>query len=189
MRPVWQLAVGGGSWWDQLSAPRTLGLMLWIGLALITLSLLILMRTRWGQTKPLSKCIVLSLFAHILFLGYASGTRLVFDCPRVPREEVLKLSLLVPGDEPLPDPPETSETWKEPWAASSEDMPVPSPIRQAPDPLAWDPSTEAEAPEVSVQPDAHAPSESEPVRETAPLPKPLLPKAPQPAPSELAMRG
>ena len=34
-----------------------------------------------------------------------------------------------------------------------------------------------------------SPSESEPVRETAPLPKPLLPKAPQPAPSELAMEA
>ena len=59
--------------------------MLWIGLLPITFSLLILMRTRWGQTKPLSKCIVLSLFAHILFLGYGSGTKLVFDCPSVPR--------------------------------------------------------------------------------------------------------
>ena len=108
--------------------------------------------------------------------------------PQRPREEVLNLSLLAPGDEPLPHPPETSDTWKEPWAASSEDMPVPLPsVRLL---IRWPGSAaEAEAPEVSVQPDAHSPSESEPVRETPLLPKPLLPKAPQPAPSELAMEA
>lgn len=189
MRPVWLIAWSGGAWWDQWSSPRTLGLMLWIGLALITFSLLVLMGTRWGQTKPLSKCIVLSLFAHVLFLGYASGTKLVFDCPNMPRDEVLRLSLLAPGDEVFPDPQEGARHWKEPWAAATADVVAPSPERQASDPIDWDAVAQSAAPVVNVRPDAHAPMSEEPVRETAPLPSPPVPRGHGPAQSELTLEN
>ena len=45
------------------------GLGLWLGLAVLTLALLILTRTRWGQAKPLGKCVALSIFAHVLLGG------------------------------------------------------------------------------------------------------------------------
>jgi hypothetical protein len=61
--------------------PRTLGYLLWAGLGAMTLTLLILMRTRWGQAKPISKCIALSVFAHVLLGGYAYGTRLILQVP------------------------------------------------------------------------------------------------------------
>lgn len=50
--------------------------ILWGGLAFITLSLLILMQTRWGQARPVSKCVVLSIFAHLLLMTYAQITDL-----------------------------------------------------------------------------------------------------------------
>ncbi|WDI42316.1 prenyltransferase/squalene oxidase repeat-containing protein [Bremerella sp. P1] len=50
--------------------------VLWGGLAFITLSLLILMQTRWGQARPVSKCVVLSIFAHLLLMTYAQVTQL-----------------------------------------------------------------------------------------------------------------
>lgn len=50
--------------------------VLWGGLAFITLSLLILMQTRWGQARPVSKCVVLSIFAHLLLMTYAQVTSL-----------------------------------------------------------------------------------------------------------------
>ncbi|RCS44620.1 hypothetical protein DTL42_16995 [Bremerella cremea] len=50
--------------------------ILWGGLALITLSLLILMQTRWGQARPVSKCVILSIFAHLLLMTYAQVTSL-----------------------------------------------------------------------------------------------------------------
>ncbi|MBP90277.1 MAG: hypothetical protein CMJ64_26820 [Planctomycetaceae bacterium] len=62
-------------------ASRILAAAIWTGLGVLTISLLILMRTRWGQAKPISKCIALSVFAHILFLTYAYTTRLIFDSP------------------------------------------------------------------------------------------------------------
>ena len=54
--------------------------ILWGGLALITLSLLVLMQTRWGQARPVSKCVVLSVFAHLLLMTYAQVTSL-FEPP------------------------------------------------------------------------------------------------------------
>ena len=73
--------------WQFLASPRTLWAVIWIGLALLTLALLVLMRTRWGQARPLSKCVVLSLFAHLLLIGYASMTNLFFEGPPTGSEE------------------------------------------------------------------------------------------------------
>jgi len=85
----------GDGW---LSA-RTLGLSLWGGLAILTLALLILTRTRWGHAQPLSKCVVLSVFAHVLFMGYAYGTKLIFDVPPQAMEEVVQLAVIAADHE------------------------------------------------------------------------------------------
>jgi hypothetical protein len=45
----------------------------WAGLVVLTLLLLALMSTRWGQSQPLGKCAFLSLLAHLL-LGIYSTT-------------------------------------------------------------------------------------------------------------------
>src|SRR5262245_13148316 len=51
--------------------------IVWSGLIVITISLLILMRTRWGQSNPLRKCVVLSLVAHLLLGIYTTTVRIV----------------------------------------------------------------------------------------------------------------
>jgi len=63
------------------SSGRVLGIILWIGFAILSVAFLILMRTRWGQVKPLSKCVVLSIFVHLLLCMYAYSTRLFQDAP------------------------------------------------------------------------------------------------------------
>jgi hypothetical protein len=98
-------------WW--LSA-RTLGIALWAGLAVLTLSLLVLMRTRWGQAQPLSKCVVLSMFAHVLFGAYAYGTRLVFDYPTAAEGEAINLSIVGLADDSL-EHAEHSNQMTMPW--------------------------------------------------------------------------
>ncbi len=50
---------------------------LWIGLAVLTLGLLILASTRWGQSRPLRKCAVLSLLAHILLACFLTTVHIV----------------------------------------------------------------------------------------------------------------
>ncbi len=51
--------------------------VVWAGLALLTVSLLVLMQTRWGRSRPLRKCVVLSVLAHLLLLGYAATIKIV----------------------------------------------------------------------------------------------------------------
>ncbi len=88
----------------------------WVGLAVLTVALLILMGTRWGQAKPLSKCIALSVFAHILFITYAYGTKLILDHPGKRPETVIRLaSIAVEGadDPPEPERPQDREPWSE----------------------------------------------------------------------------
>ena len=50
--------------WSMVSGMELLMGLLWLGLAAFTLSLVVLIWTRWGQYQPLRKCLVLSLLAH-----------------------------------------------------------------------------------------------------------------------------
>ncbi len=72
---------------------RAIGVALWVGLAVLTVTLLILMRTRFGQAKPVSKCVALSVFAHLLLFGHMYATHLVFDAPRGKQESVVQISV------------------------------------------------------------------------------------------------
>ena len=78
----------------EILSPRNMGIVLWVGLALLTISLVVVSRTRWGQAKPLSKCVALSLYAHVLFMGYAYGTTLIFDQPEVSRASSIRVAVL-----------------------------------------------------------------------------------------------
>jgi len=46
--------------------------LVWLGVGVIFASLIVLMRTSWGQQQPLRKCIVLSFMAHLLIVAYAT---------------------------------------------------------------------------------------------------------------------
>ncbi len=51
--------------------------MVWAGLVALTGSLLVLVRSAWGQAEPLRKCIVLSLVAHCLIAIYATTVNII----------------------------------------------------------------------------------------------------------------
>ena len=63
--------------WTYVWSGRTFAIVLGIGFAVLAITLLVLSRTRWGQTKPITKCIVLSVLAHVWLIMYASGNRIV----------------------------------------------------------------------------------------------------------------
>ncbi len=89
---AWLLATGSTG-----SVPmgnQVLGVAMWVGVAIITLALLILMRTRWGQVQPLSKCVVLSVFAHLLLVLFAYGTRLLDVEPSVGGDDAIQLAFV-----------------------------------------------------------------------------------------------
>lgn len=67
--------------------------LLWFGLAALTVALLVLMRTRWGQSRPLRKCLVLSVLAHMLLAGYATTVNIVASSPLQAKEPVIEVSV------------------------------------------------------------------------------------------------
>lgn len=46
---------------------------LWVAIALLTATLSVMTWTQWGQARPLRKCILLSVLAHLLLAGYAAS--------------------------------------------------------------------------------------------------------------------
>jgi hypothetical protein len=102
---VWGLGYLGAAVMDYLV------IMQWVGLGALTLTLLILMGTRWGQAKPLSKCIGLSVFAHILLITYAYGTKLILDQPGKP-DSFIKLAVLTDEGQ---DGLESKKAQRQPW--------------------------------------------------------------------------
>ncbi len=92
-----------------------------VGAAALGLALLVLMRTRWGQAKPLSVCMVLSILAHLLLMVYAYCFQTFVAVPQTGREQIVQVNLLadfedpplpdeLPPDEPTPDDPLSDDT-------------------------------------------------------------------------------
>lgn len=67
--------------WDFIrqlwSNPQLPWMILWVGLLVLIVGLIVLMRTHWGQSKPLRKCAVLSLFVHLLLAAFATTVEIV----------------------------------------------------------------------------------------------------------------
>ena len=77
-----------------LTSSRSLWIVLWSGLALLTVALLIVTRTKWGQARPMSKCVVLSVFAHLLLIGYAYKTELFAVYPTKAASDSIRVTLI-----------------------------------------------------------------------------------------------
>ena len=105
--------------------------LLWLGLAVLTVTLLILTRTHWGQSRPLRKCIVLSLLAHLLLAGYATTVQIVAAQPQAD-EPVIRVSFVDSRSQrpPLVQNPAVEENLEEkPWEEFPQQaVPQPEPI-------------------------------------------------------------
>lgn len=69
---------------DYLQSCLTSGnlqIVLLIGSGVLAIGLLILALTRWGHSRPVWKCVILSVIAHILLIAYAWGTHLIAPAP------------------------------------------------------------------------------------------------------------
>jgi hypothetical protein len=60
---------------ESLTVGRVLEIALWVGLAVVSIALLVLLGTSWGHSKPLQKCTILSLLVHVLLAFYAMTVR------------------------------------------------------------------------------------------------------------------
>jgi len=91
--------------------------ILGIGLALLSITLLVVMRTRWGQAKPLSKCVALSVLAHVLLIGYAHTTNLLVQPMVMVTEEPHQVTFIT-IDQPSNETP--AQQQDKPWEGNQQ---------------------------------------------------------------------
>ncbi|MBX7075334.1 MAG: hypothetical protein K1X71_19505, partial [Pirellulales bacterium] len=144
------------NWQHDAGGPQWMWWALWIGLALLTISLLVLMKTRWGQTQPLGKCLALSLLAHLLLAGYATSVQIVNTTFRGGADHVVRVSEVAGVDNALPevqDVADSEPTAAKPWdlAASAAELP------ELPEPEPRDEPLPANEPLADVPPDPAPP--------------------------------
>lgn len=186
-----------------LSHLQPLDWVLWIGLMGLTVALGVLAWTRWGQSKPLQKCFVLSLLAHLLIATYATSVKIVTSGPP-PKEKVFQLAVVDTGE---PDSVAESGATRSQSAASQQpwnaldtgelpetkvDAPAPSEVEAQSEPVAAPieigPSTTT--PQPAAEPSAPLPVAKPQVDSVAPTaPANETPAAPSAAPATIELGG
>ncbi|HWB08729.1 MAG TPA: hypothetical protein VG826_05880 [Pirellulales bacterium] len=155
-------------WLDYLTGPQLLLGIVWLGMVCVTLTLLLMMVTRWGQSQPLKKCVILSLLTHALLATYATTVEIVGASPREP---FVRASIVVT------DPSAGKESTDEPGANSAKPWDT---FAAAPPPQE---RTELERPETTST--AQPLDEEQPVSAVLPTELPAMPATelmpPQPA--------
>lgn len=108
---------------SSITAERSLSVVLATGLVGIFLLLTVLVWTRFGQAKPVAKCVVLSLLAHVLLLVYAYSTHVLYGPPGRWTGQVVKVRLRDASDayESGLLAGETEKSWQQPGL---EDVPL-----------------------------------------------------------------
>ncbi|MCA9132565.1 MAG: hypothetical protein KDA45_05410 [Planctomycetales bacterium] len=88
--------------WAYVTHTRSWAIVIGVGFALLAITLFLLSRTRWGQAKPLTKCVALSVLAHVWLLLYALGNRTILP-QGDPRGQEQNVAVSLEGL-PLPQP-------------------------------------------------------------------------------------
>jgi hypothetical protein len=134
--------------WEFLTGIDLVMGLLWIGLAAFSFALIVLIWTRWGQYRPLRKCLLLSLLAHLLLAGYATTVEIVALAPA--DGPVLHVAYIdgpvgpgigpgEPGIPPMPSEPERVQAAAPPPADPRDASPKPADARGASSQLAKGP--------------------------------------------------
>jgi hypothetical protein len=169
-------------------------LALWCALLVMSVALVVLMRSRWGQGRPLQKCAVLSLLVHLVFAclamtvrvvvgdgsGHGSGppirVRIVDDTSEALLAEVSALPVepaLLPPElyQPPPQPPAPDKT---PLTSADEpsepSQPPPAPVLAEAAPAA----APGHASPDELPTDGHSPTVDEPPASKNPAPGPAV---------------
>ncbi len=79
--------------WTRLCGLDRTSLLLLAGAIAFTIALIVLIRTRWGHSRSLEKCVLFSILAHLLLTGYAATVRFVMYQP-VAKEQFVRVALV-----------------------------------------------------------------------------------------------
>ncbi len=148
----------------------------WVGLVLLTVALLLLVRTRWGQSQPLGKCIVLSLLAHLLLAIYISTVNIVTSSVGTPEAQGIQVALVENATE---DGEEAERAEPAPWESFA-DPSLEQTLEALPDTSGFEPS---EASDELAEPQRMTPVERP--TETLPMTPVKLPAAKEEGPPRI----
>src|SRR5271157_4843559 len=79
--------------WTCLCSLDRFMLFLLIGAIAFSIALVVLLWTRWGHSRSLEKCVLLSFLAHALLTGYAATVQIASYRP-APREQFIRIALI-----------------------------------------------------------------------------------------------
>ena len=68
-------------------------LFLLVGAIAFSITLVVFLWTRWGHSRSLEKCVLLSFLAHALLTGYAATVQIV-SYRAAPREQFVRIALV-----------------------------------------------------------------------------------------------
>jgi hypothetical protein len=118
------LDVAEGPW----ASTQVLLAALSAGLGVLTITLIVMMYSRWGQMHALRKCLILSLLAHLLLAISAATIRIQQYTP--PRPEVIEVAISDAGLQPKPLSPDAGQRKGmasaepvKPWEPSPQQVP------------------------------------------------------------------
>jgi squalene-hopene cyclase-like protein len=146
-----------------ITAGRPLNVILAVGLIGLFILLSVLAWTRLGQARPIAKCVVLSLLAHLLLLIYAYSTHILYGPPGRWTGQTVTIRLRDAADDVEAAP--VASASPQPWQQAGEStapLLLPSPER---------PDKKAE-PEESSPPLIASAAEEKPVEPAASPPEP-----------------
>ena len=176
-------------------------LTLWSVLAAMTLVLVLLLRTRWSNARPMRKCAILSLWVHVLLAVAATTVRVISGAPDSGNDVPIRVSIMpvLPSTDEEPIEDQITPEWEQPKQIAMvppEPAPVSppeqSPLPDGPDSAAIEqvtkaPPTKEPAPPLEAPTLLAAPSPAESTEQEQPdEPTETLTENSSPTPTELA---
>jgi hypothetical protein len=122
--------------WIDWIQERALAIVLLAGALAVAVILLVTLVTRWGQSRAMTNCVIISVIAHLLLVFVAYGTQLLQPQPLPPGHGgEMKLSLVEEGTVKSGSAhPSDAQPWEATEVASVIEPPLPTPELQAPEP-------------------------------------------------------
>jgi len=154
--------------------------LLWlVVVTILVAALVVLALSRWGRSKPVRICAVLSLLMHVLLAGYAATIQ-ILAAPLAPAgPEGIEIALIDEGDKL-----ETAGAEPQPWDQPTAEARLPESVAELPKALA-EPDNELARVESAVSTATAPPLLAMP--QASPAPQPATPNASEPEPPSLPL--
>jgi len=80
--------------------------LLWFVMALVSIASILVVRSQWGRKRPMQRCVLLSLVAHMVLIAIAATVRFVSWPPGAGEEEPVRITIVAAAPrqaEPTPN--------------------------------------------------------------------------------------